>query len=111
MGAQITNLKKQQQYLLREKQKLQANLRNAQRKKQRLSKRTRMLSDTDLIDIMRMREAHSCKENKVVEEKPAEPIARHGAAAVPGEQLAAGDPSRSSAASEGNAEQLDNRDF
>ena len=74
LGEQISNLKKQQQDLLREKKKLQADLRNAQRRKKRLTKRTRMLSDTDLLAIMRMREAHSSKEGKAADEESAKNI-------------------------------------
>ena len=68
LGEQISNLKKQQQDLLRDKKKLQADLRNAQRRKNILTKRTRMLSDTDLLAIVRMREAHSSRQNNVVDE-------------------------------------------
>ena len=112
LGAQIINLKKQQQDLVREKKKLQADLRNAQRRKKRLTKRTRMLSDTDLLAIMRMRAAHASKENKVADDKSAKPSEPEspGAAAVPGKHLAAGE-QPADAASEGNAEQLDIMDF
>ena len=77
------------------------------KKKQRLTRRTRMLSDNDLLDIMRMRAAHSSKDNKVAEhktDKPCEPESP-GAAATLGTHLAAGEEPAASA-SEGNAEQL-----
>ena len=107
LGAQITNLKKQQQDLLREKKKLQGMLRNAQKKRQRLTRRTRMLSDNDLLDIMRMRAAHSSKENKVADDKSAKPSQAEspGAPATLGTHLAAGE-EPAAVASEGNAEQL-----
>ena len=103
LGAQISDLKKQQQDLLRDKKKLQAQLRNAQKKKQRLTKRTRMLSDNDLLDIMRMRAAQSSKEkgddNKTATAaQPESP----GAAATLGTHLAAGE-EPAAEASEGNA--------
>ena len=109
LGSQITQLKKQQQDLLREKKRLQANLRNAQRKKNRLSKRTRMLSDMDLLEIMRMRAANS-KDTKDGEQKPgkaAEPKSSGGAASSDA-TMPAGD--ASSKASEGNAVELEHMD-
>ena len=107
LGAQISDLKKQQQDLLRDKKKLQAQLRNAQKKKQRLTKRTRMLSDNDLLDIMRMRAALATKENKVADDKTAKTSQAEspGAAATLGTHLEA-DEQQAAAASEGNAEQL-----
>ena len=106
LGAQISDLKKKQQDLLREKKKLQSELRNTQKKEQRLTKRTRMLSDKDLLDIMRMRAAQSSKEkgddNKTATAaQPESP----GAAATLGTHLAAGE-EPAAEASEGNAEQL-----
>ena len=105
LGAQISDLKKQQQDLLRDKKKLQAQLRNAQKKKQRLTKRTRMLSDNDLLDIMRMRAAQSSKE-KVDDDKTAKASQAEspGAAASLGTHSAGEEPAAE--ASEGNAEQL-----
>ena len=109
LGSQITQLRKQQQELVREKKRLQAVLRNAQRKKHRLCKRTRMLSDTDLIDIMRMRAANS-KVTKDVEKKP-ENVGKttsSGAAGSYDAAMPAGD--ASSKASEGNAVELEHMD-
>ena len=107
LGAQISDLKKQQQDLLREKKKLQGMLRNAQKKRQRLTKRTRMLSDNDLLDIMRMRAAHASKENKVADDQSAKPSQAEtpGGPATLGTHLAAGE-EPAAEASEGNAEQL-----
>ena len=112
LGEQIINLKKQQQDLVREKKKLQADLRNAQRRKKRLTKRTRMLSDTDLLAIVRMRAAHASEEDKVADDKSAKPseLGSPGAAAVPGKHLAAGE-QPADAASKENAEQLDIAEF
>ena len=110
LGSQITHLKKQQQELLREKKRLQSDLRNAKRKKTRLCKRTRMLSDTDLIDIMRMRAANS-KDTKDVEKKP-ENVGKtmsSGGAGSSDAAMPAGD--ASSKASEGNAVELEHMDF
>ena len=110
LGSQIANLRKQQQDLAREKNQLQANLRNAKRKKNRLCKRTKMLSDTDLIDIMRMRAANS-KDTKDVEKKP-ENVGKttsSGGAGSSDAAMPAGD--ASSKASEGNAVELEHMDF
>ena len=109
LGSQIASLKKQQQDLVRERKRLQSNLRNAQRKKNRLSKRTRMLSDMDLLEIMRMRAANS-KEIQHSEQKPgkaAEPKSSGGAASSDA-TMPAGD--ASSKASEGNAVELEHMD-
>ena len=109
LGSQITQLKKQQQDLLREKKRLQANLRNAQRKKNRLCKRTRMLTDHDLLEIMRMRAASS-KDNKDGEKKARKPVEpkSSGDAASSDAAMPPGD--ASSKASEENAVELEHMD-
>ena len=110
LGSQIQNLKKQRQELLGEKKRLQANLRNAHRRKNNLCQRTGMLSDTDLLAIMRMREAHSSKEGTASDEesaKTSEPQSL-GAAAVAGKPVTAPE-QPDAAASEGNAELVDSQ--
>ena len=109
LGSQIASLKKQQQDLVRERKRLQSNLRNAQRKKNRLSKRTRMLSDMDLLEIMRMRAATS-KDTKVDEKQMEEaPEAKSsGGAASSDAAMPAG--GASSKASEENAVELEQMD-
>ena len=109
LGSQIAHLRKQQQDLAREKKRLQADLRNAQRKKNRLCKRTRMLTDTDLLQIMRMRAASS-KETKHAEPKPekARVAESPGSAASSHAAVAAG--AASSKASEENAVELEHMD-
>ena len=109
LGSQIASLKKQQQDLVRERKRLQSNLRNAQRKKNRLSKRTRMLSDMDLLEIMRMRAATS-KDTKDSEKQMEEaPEAKSsGGAASSDAAMPAGD--ASSKASEENAVELEQMD-
>ena len=106
LGSQIANLRKQQQELVREKKRLQSNLRNAQRKKNRMCKRTRMLTDHDLLEIMRMRAASS-KDNKDGEKKPgnADETTSSSGAASSDAAMPAGD--ASSKASEGNAGELE----
>ena len=66
-----------------------------------------MLSDNDLLDIMRMRAALTTKENKVADDKTAKTSQAEspGAAATLGTHLAAGE-EPAAEASEGNAEQL-----
>ena len=76
-----------------------------------MCQRTRMLGDTDLLAIMRMREAHSPKEKKDGDQKSgkgAEPETP-GAAAVSDVTAPAAE-KQAAAASEGNAHQLDNMD-
>ena len=107
LGAQISDLKKKQQDLLREKKKLQSELRNTQKKKQRLTKRTRMLSDKDLLDIMRMRAAVAPKENRVADAGTARTSQAEspGAAASLATRWEA-DKQQAAASSEGKSEEL-----
>ena len=109
LGSHIAHLKKQQQDLVREKKRLQANLRNAQRKKNRLCKRTRMLTDMDLLEIMRMRAASS-KDTKDGEKKPGkEAGAKSSSGAASSDAgVPAGD--ARSRTSEGNAVELEHMD-
>ena len=81
---------------MRTKKRVQADLRNAKRKKSRLTKRAKQLTDSDLIQIMQMREAKK-------KEDPAAPSnedakkgkAQVSSAARPDGQAAAAPPSQS----------------
>ena len=88
-------LQKQQKELLDQKKHLQQDLRNARRRKTRLTKRTRLLSDSDLIQIMLMRDAkkkEATPTKKQEDEKHGKaPVA---AAANPDGDAAASKPSR-----------------
>ena len=88
---------------------MQSNLRNAQRKKNRLCKRTKMLTDTDLLEIMRMRAATSkdTKDGDNLAGKAAEAKSSGGAASSDA-AMPAGD--ASSKASEENAVELEQMD-
>ena len=55
LGAQIEALRKEQQELKDQKKRLQKDLRNAERKKKRLSERARRLTDKDLVAVLMMR--------------------------------------------------------
>ena len=57
LAEKIVSLQKEQKEMLARKKRLQSDLRNAKRKKSRLTKRARQLSDSDLIHIMQMRDA------------------------------------------------------
>ena len=77
------------------------------KKKQRLTKRTRMLSDKDLLDIMRMRAAVAPKENRVADAG----MARTSQAESPGAAASLAsrweaDKQRAAASSEGKSEEL-----
>ena len=74
----ILALQKQQKELLDQKKHLQQDLRNARRRKTRLTKRTRLLSDSDLIQIMLMRDAK--KKEATPTKKPEDE--KHGKALV-----------------------------
>ena len=55
LGAQIEALRKERQDIQDKKKKLQKDLRNAERKKRRLTERARKLSDKDLVAVLMMR--------------------------------------------------------
>ena len=55
LGAQIEALRKEQQDMKDQKKRLQKDLRNAERKKRRLTERARRLSDKDLVAVLMMR--------------------------------------------------------
>ena len=55
LGAQIEALRKQQQAMQDQKKRLAKDLRNAVRKRKRLSERARKLSDKDLVAVLMMR--------------------------------------------------------
>ena len=55
LGAQIEALRKEQQEMKEHRKRLQKDLRNAQRKKSRLSQRARKLTDKDLVAVLMMR--------------------------------------------------------
>ena len=65
LGATIQALQKEQKALKDKRKRLQTDLRNARKRKTRLSSRTRLLSDTDLMQILVMREANKKKEEAV----------------------------------------------
>ena len=77
---QILGLQKEQTEMLARKKRLQSDLRNARRKKTRLTKRAKQLSDSDLIQIMQMRDAKK-KEDSAA---PSKVIAKDGKAPVAG---------------------------
>ena len=55
LGSEIEALRKEQQALKDQKKKIQKNLRNAVRKKKRLSDRARKLTDKDLVAVLMLR--------------------------------------------------------
>ena len=77
---QILALQKEQKEMLAQKKRLQSDLRNARRKKTRLTKRARQLSDGDLIQILQMRDAKK-KEDSAASSKE---FAKDGKAPVAG---------------------------
>ena len=54
---QILRLQNEEKEMRTKKKRVQADLRNAKRKKSRLTKRAKLLTDSDLFQIMQMREA------------------------------------------------------
>ena len=83
----ILALQKQQKELVAAKKEMQKDLRNAKRRKTRLTKRTRLLSDSDLIQIMLMRDAK--KKEATPTKKPEDE--KHGKALVAAAANADGD--------------------
>jgi uncharacterized protein (DUF3084 family) len=55
LQAQIKQLKDEQVQLKQQKQKIAKELKNAQRRKFRLKKRARQLTDQDLVEVLQMR--------------------------------------------------------
>jgi len=71
--SQIGELKKQQQKLKAEKKCVAKDLKNAERRRKRLRKKAKQLSDTDLIAVLRMRQQMGARAS---EESPGpQPIA------------------------------------
>ena len=95
MIEKILSLQKEQREMLARKKRLQSDLRNAKRKKTRLTKRAKQLSDSDLIHIMQMRAAKTKEESaaasKVLAKDGKAPVA---AAANPDGHAAAPQPSQ-----------------
>jgi hypothetical protein len=52
---QIASLKAEQKELRAKKKKISQTLRNAERRRSRLRKKAKLLSDADLVDVLRMR--------------------------------------------------------
>ena len=72
LNAQIGNLKKVQNEMRMMKKKATLELRNLERKRQRLSKKARLLSDKDLLQVLQLRSEKSGKKT-AVEEAASEP--------------------------------------
>ena len=93
---QILRLQKDQKVMRANKQRLQADLRNAKRKKSRLTKRAKLLTDSDLFQIMQMREAKKKEDPAAPSKEDAkEGKAQVSSAAQPDGQAAAAPPSQS----------------
>ena len=93
---QILRLQNEEKEMRDNKKRVQADLRNAKRKKSRLTKLAKQLTDSDLIQIMRMREAKKREDpaapgNEVAKEDKA----KVSSAAQPDGQAAAAPPSQS----------------
>ncbi len=57
LGHQIQQLKERKKELVRQRKTIAKDLRNAERRQSRLKKRTRLLTDADLHQVLRMRGA------------------------------------------------------
>jgi hypothetical protein len=65
LGDAITRLKREQDAVRADRKRVTKGLKNAQKRKQRLKKRAKQLSDSDLVSVLQLRAA----------EKPAVPAA------------------------------------
>ena len=94
---QILRLQNEEKEMRANKKRLQADLRNAKRKKTRLTKRAKLLTDSDLFHIMQMREAkkkedpaapskEDAKEGKAQVSSAARRPSRRGTAVAVGER-------------------------
>ena len=95
MTEQTLTLQNEQKEMLARKKRLQSDLRNAKRKNTRLTKRAKQLTDSDLVQIMQMRDAKK-KEDPAA---PSKVVAKDGkaqvaAAANPDGHAAAAPPSQ-----------------
>mmetsp|Transcript_63367 Transcript_63367/g.183555 ORF Transcript_63367/g.183555 Transcript_63367/m.183555 type:complete len:167 (+) Transcript_63367:42-542(+) len=77
----ITALKQEQAQLRLEKKRVAAELRNAERRKSRLKKRARQLTDGDLLQVMQIRTSEQLAREK---KEPAARPAGTGAGSSPG---------------------------
>ena len=92
----ILRLQNEEKEMRANKKRLQADLRNAKRKKSRLTKRAKQLTDSDLIQIMQMREAKKREDPAAPGNEDAkEGKAQVSSAAQPDGQAAAAPPSHS----------------
>ena len=93
---QIVRLQNEEKEMRANKKRVQADLRNAKRKTSRLTKRAKQLTDSDLIQIMRMREAKKREDPAAPGNEDAkEGKAKVSSAAQPDGQAAAAPPSQS----------------
>ena len=93
---QILRLQNEEKEMRANKKRLQADLRNAKRKKTRLTKRAKLLTDSDLFQIMQMREAKKKEDPAAPSKEDAkEGKAQVSSAAQPDGQAAAAPPSQS----------------
>ena len=96
LTAQIVRLQNEEKEMKAIKKRLQADLRNAKRKKTRLTKRAKLLTDRDLFQIMQMREAKKKEDPAAPSKEDAkEGKAQVSSAAQPDGQAAAAPPSQS----------------
>ena len=92
----ILRLQNEEKEMRANKKRLQADLRNAKRKKSRLTKRARLLTDSDLFQIMQMREAKKKEDPAAPSKEDAkEGKAQVSSAAQPDGPAAAAPPSQS----------------
>ena len=92
---QILRLQNEEKEMRANKKRVQADLRNAKRKKSRLTKRAKQLTDSDLIQIMQMREAKKREDPAAPGNEDAkEGKAQVSSAAQPDGQAAAAPPSQ-----------------
>ena len=93
---QILRLQNEEKEMKAIKKRLQADLRNAKRKKTRLTKRAKLLTDRDLFQIMQMREAKKKEDPAAPSKEDAkEGKAQVSSAAQPDGQAAEAPPSQS----------------
>ena len=64
LSSSIQALKEQQMQLREEKQKLTKDLRNAERRKQRLRQRARQLTDEDLVQVLMFRKSQKTEQDE-----------------------------------------------
>ena len=97
VNAEIDRLLKEQKRIKQERKEMSALLKNAQRRRKRLKHKARLLSKTDLMEVMMLRSEEEASKRARTEDDPVEPApggAAEGEARAPGHASASEEENR-----------------